>query len=64
MHNLERSLAHDSNSSDLEPMAPDDRVLVTLSFTLARRESALLGIRVRGALRAKRQKDTFGTCLD
>src|SRR5690606_6591755 len=31
------------------------RVIVTLSFTLARRESSLLGIRVKGGLRAKRQ---------
>jgi hypothetical protein len=34
-------------------MDPDDRVIVTLSFTLARRESALLGLRVRGGVRAK-----------
>ena len=44
-----------ANSPDLDPMDPDDRVMVALSFTLARRESALLGIRVKGGLQAKRQ---------
>lgn len=44
-----------ANAPDLDPMDPDERVLVTLSFTLARRESALLGIRVKGGLHAKRQ---------
>ncbi len=44
-----------ANSPDLDPMDPDDRVLVALSFTLARRESSLLGIRVKGGQRAKRQ---------
>ncbi len=44
-----------ANSPDLDPMDPDDRILVTLSFTLARRESALLGVRVKGGLQAKRQ---------
>jgi len=43
-----------SNQPDLDPMDPDDRVIVTLSFTLARRESALLGIRVKGGLQVKR----------
>jgi DNA invertase Pin-like site-specific DNA recombinase len=44
-----------ANSPDLDPMDPDDRVLVALSFTLARRESALLGIRTRGGQQAKRK---------
>jgi hypothetical protein len=44
-----------ANSPDLDPIDPDDRVIVTLSFTLARRESTLLGIRVKGGLQAKRQ---------
>lgn len=44
-----------ANSPDLDPMDPDDRVIVALSFILARRESALLGIRVKGGLRAKRE---------
>ncbi|MCB9451429.1 MAG: recombinase family protein [Anaerolineaceae bacterium] len=43
-----------ANQPDLDPMDPDDRVVVALSFTLARRESALLGIRVVGGLQAKR----------
>jgi site-specific DNA recombinase len=42
-----------ANQPDLNPMDPDDRVIVTLSFTLARRESALLGLRVKGGVRAK-----------
>lgn len=44
-----------ANSPDLDPMDPDDRVIVALSFTLARRESALLGIRTRGGQQAKRK---------
>lgn len=44
-----------ANSPDLDPMDPDDRVIVALSFTLARRESALLAIRVKGGLYAKRE---------
>jgi DNA invertase Pin-like site-specific DNA recombinase len=46
-----------ANSPDL--MDPDDRVLVALSFTLARRESALLSIRVRDGLQAKRQSGGY-----
>jgi DNA invertase Pin-like site-specific DNA recombinase len=38
---------------DLNPIDPDDRILVSLSFTLARRESIKLGQRVRGGLHAK-----------
>ena len=48
-----------ANSPDLDPQDPDDRVIVTLSFTLARRESALLGIRVKGGLQAKRKSGGF-----
>ena len=40
-------------------MDPDDRVIVALSFTLARRKSTLLGIRVKGGLQAKRQSGGF-----
>jgi len=48
-----------ANSPDLDPMDPDDRVIVTLSFTLARRESALLGIRTRGGQQAKRRSGGY-----
>lgn len=48
-----------ANQPDLDPMDPDGRVIVTLSFTLARRESALLGIRVKGGLKAKRESGGF-----
>jgi DNA invertase Pin-like site-specific DNA recombinase len=48
-----------ANSPDLDPMDPDDRVIVALSLTLARRESALLGIRVKGGLQAKRQSGGY-----
>lgn len=48
-----------ANQPDLDPMDPDDRVVVALSFTLARRESALLGLRVKGGLRAKREAGGF-----
>src|SRR5690606_16255318 len=50
-----------ANSPDLDPMDPDDRVIVALSFTLARRESALLGIRVKGGLLAKQKSGGFAT---
>lgn len=48
-----------ANSPDLDPMDPDDRVLVALTFTLARRESALLGIRTRGGQQAKRKSGGY-----
>lgn len=48
-----------ANSPDLDPMDPDDRVLVALSFTLARRESALLGVRTRGGQQAKRKSGGY-----
>jgi DNA invertase Pin-like site-specific DNA recombinase len=38
---------------DLNPMGADDRIMVSLSFTLARRESMKLGERVRGGINAK-----------
>ena len=38
---------------DLDPIDPDDRIMVSLSFTLARRESIKLGQRVSGGLRSK-----------
>lgn len=38
---------------DLDPIDPDDRIMVSLSFTLARRESIKLGQRVKGGLGAK-----------
>lgn len=48
-----------ANTPDLDPMDPDDRVLVTLTFALARRESALMGIRVKGGLKAKRESGGY-----
>src|SRR5690606_23409288 len=44
-----------ANAPTLDPIDHDDRIVVAISFTLARRESALLAIRVRGGLEAKRQ---------
>ncbi len=44
---------------DLDPIDPDDRILVSLSFTLARRESMKLGQRVRGGLHAKLRSGGF-----
>lgn len=38
---------------ELNPVDPDDRILISLSFTLARRESIKLGQRVSGGLLAK-----------
>jgi DNA invertase Pin-like site-specific DNA recombinase len=43
-----------ANQPDLNPMSPDDRVIVALSFTLARRESMLTSMRIKGAVAAKR----------
>ncbi len=50
-----------ANQPDLDPMDPDDRVIVTLSFTLARRETLLLGVRVKGGMLAKMQNGGFAT---
>lgn len=43
-----------ANAPEIDAMDPDERVLVTLTFALARRESTLMGIRVKGGLKAKR----------
>ena len=48
-----------ANQPDLDPMDPDDRVIVALSFTLARRESALLGLRVQGGVHANRERGGY-----
>jgi DNA invertase Pin-like site-specific DNA recombinase len=48
-----------ANMPDIDPMHMDQRVLVTMTFTLARRESALLGVRVKGGLQAKREIGGF-----
>ncbi len=48
-----------ANMPDIDPMHMDQRVLVTMTFTLARRESALLGVRVKGGLQAKRKSGGF-----
>lgn len=48
-----------ANCPDLDPIDPDDRVLVTLTFVLARRESALMGLRVKGGLKAKRESGGY-----
>ena len=42
-----------ANQPDLDPIDPDDRILVTLQFTLARRKSLLMGARIKGGLHAK-----------
>jgi DNA invertase Pin-like site-specific DNA recombinase len=44
---------------DLDPIDPDDRILVSLSFTLARRESIKLGQRAKGGMHAKMQVGGF-----
>lgn len=48
-----------ANQPDLDPMSPDDRVIVALSFTLARRESMMTSLRIRGAVDAKRQEGGY-----
>ncbi|MBZ0274554.1 MAG: recombinase family protein [Anaerolineae bacterium] len=44
---------------DLDPIDPDDRIMVSLSFTLARRESIKLGQRVTGGLHTKLRSGGF-----
>ncbi|QPC81730.1 recombinase family protein [Phototrophicus methaneseepsis] len=46
---------------DLDPIDADDRLLITISFTLARRESLKLGERVRGGLYAKLRNGGYTT---
>lgn len=48
-----------ANMPDIDPMHMDQRVLVTMTFTLARRESQLLGVRVKGGLQAKLKSGGF-----
>lgn len=48
-----------ANQPDLNPMSPDDRVIVALSFTLARRESMMTSLRTRGAIAAKRESGGY-----
>ena len=48
-----------ANHPDLNPMDPDDRIIVALSFTLARRESILSGLRIKGAAEAKRNSGGY-----
>jgi DNA invertase Pin-like site-specific DNA recombinase len=47
------------NQPDLNPMSPDDRVIVALSLTLARRESMMTSMRIKGAVAAKRQNGGY-----
>lgn len=48
-----------ANAPDLDPMDPDGRVVVALSFVLAQRESTLMGIRVKTGLKAKRMSGGY-----
>jgi DNA invertase Pin-like site-specific DNA recombinase len=48
-----------ANQPDLDPMSPDDRVVVALTFTLARRESMMTSLRNKGASEAKRQRGGY-----
>jgi DNA invertase Pin-like site-specific DNA recombinase len=50
-----------ANQPELDPIDPDDRILVTLSFTLARRESLLMGARIKGGLLAKMREGGCAT---
>ncbi|MCB9458674.1 MAG: recombinase family protein [Anaerolineaceae bacterium] len=44
---------------DLDPVDPDDRIMVSLLFSMAQRESMKLGQRVRGGLHAKLRSGGF-----
>lgn len=48
-----------ANQPGLNPMSPDDRVIVALSFTLARRESMMTSLRIKGAVDAKRENGGY-----
>ncbi len=48
-----------ANMPDIDPLHMDQRVFVTMTFTLARRESQLLGVRVKGGLQAKLKSGGF-----
>jgi DNA invertase Pin-like site-specific DNA recombinase len=48
-----------ANQHDLDPMSPDDHVIVALSFTLARRESMMTSLRIKGAVDAKRENGGY-----
>jgi len=58
LHNLGIAVRF-ADYPDLDPIDPDDRILVSLSFTLARRESIKLGQRVTGGLHAKLRTGGF-----
>lgn len=58
LHNLGVAVRF-ADYPDLDPIDPDDRILVSLSFTLARRESIKLGQRVRGGHHAKLRMGGF-----
>ncbi|NWG15174.1 MAG: hypothetical protein HXY41_00930 [Chloroflexi bacterium] len=49
-----------ANQPDLDPMSPADRVIVARSFTPARRERMMTGLRIQGAADAKRQNGGYG----
>jgi DNA invertase Pin-like site-specific DNA recombinase len=46
---------------DLDPIDADDRLLIAISFTLARRESLKIGERVRGGIHAKMRNGGYPT---
>ncbi|MBE2270743.1 MAG: recombinase family protein, partial [Anaerolinea sp.] len=50
-----------ANQPDLDPIDADDRILVTLQFTLARRESILMGLRIQGGHHSKLRDGGWAT---
>ena len=58
LHNLGVAIRF-ADYPDLDPFDPDDRIMVSLSFTLARRESMKLGQRVTGGLHTKLRNGGF-----
>jgi DNA invertase Pin-like site-specific DNA recombinase len=48
-----------ANHPELNPVAPDDRIMIALSFALARRESLISGQRIRGAAATKRSEGGY-----
>lgn len=58
LHNLGVAIRF-ADYPDQDPFDPDDRIMVSLSFTLARRESMKLGQRVTGGLHTKLRNGGF-----
>jgi len=60
LHNLGIAVRF-ADYPDLDPIDADDRLLIAISFTLARRESLKLGQRVKGGIHSKFRNGGYAT---